>query len=66
MNMTIILVVGIYFLVSLSIGFWVARKGKNRTDEYFLAGRLGCTVCDFPVRARLNFLQFICIGGVGS
>ncbi len=39
MNMTVILVVGIYFLVSLSIGFWVARKEKNRTDEYFLAGR---------------------------
>lgn len=39
MNMTIILVVGVYFLVSLSIGFWVARKEKNRTDEYFLAGR---------------------------
>jgi SSS family solute:Na+ symporter len=39
MNMAIILVVTVYFAVSLSIGFWVARKERNRTDEYFLAGR---------------------------
>ncbi len=39
MNPTILAVVGIYFAVSLSIGFWVARKEKNRTDDYFLAGR---------------------------
>ena len=39
MDPIILLVVGIYFAVSLSIGFWVARKERNRTDEYFLAGR---------------------------
>ena len=38
-TMTILLVVGIYFTVSLSIGFWVARKEKNKVDDYFLAGR---------------------------
>ncbi len=39
MNPTILLVVAIYFAVSLSIGLWVARKEKNRADDYFLAGR---------------------------
>ncbi len=39
MNVTILLVVGIYFAVSLGIGFWVARKESNVADDYFLAGR---------------------------
>lgn len=39
MNPTILLVVAIYFTVSLCIGFWVARKEKNRANDYFLAGR---------------------------
>ncbi len=39
MNVTILLVVGIYFAVSLGIGFWVARKERNVADDYFLAGR---------------------------
>lgn len=38
-NVTILLVVGIYFAVSLGIGFWVARKESNVADDYFLAGR---------------------------
>lgn len=39
MNPTVLAVVGIYFAVSLSIGFWVARKERNVADDYFLAGR---------------------------
>ena len=39
MDPTILIVVGVYFAVSLSIGFWVARKEKNKADDYFLAGR---------------------------
>jgi len=39
MEPTILAVVGAYFTVSLGIGFWVARKEKNRADDYFLAGR---------------------------
>ncbi len=29
----------LYFAVTLGLGFWVARKEKNRIDDYFLAGR---------------------------
>ncbi len=36
---TILTVVVIYFIISLGIGFWVARKEQNRADDYFLAGR---------------------------
>ncbi|MCK4294959.1 MAG: Na+/glucose cotransporter, partial [Planctomycetes bacterium] len=39
MDPTVLIVVGVYFAVSLSIGFWVARKEKNKADDYFLAGR---------------------------
>jgi len=36
---TIITVAGLYFAVTLCLGFWVARNERNRTEEYFLAGR---------------------------
>ncbi len=39
MNTTIILVAGLYFAITLGLGLWVARKEKNRLDDYFLAGR---------------------------
>ncbi|MDX9754358.1 MAG: sodium/solute symporter [bacterium] len=39
MDLTILLVVTVYFAVSLGLGFWVARKEKNNVDDYFLAGR---------------------------
>ncbi|MHC4443749.1 MAG: sodium:solute symporter family transporter [Planctomycetota bacterium] len=39
MDPTIITVAGIYFLITLGLGFWVARNERNRTEEYFLAGR---------------------------
>jgi len=32
-------IVGVYFAVSLGIGFWVARREQKKADEYFLAGR---------------------------
>ena len=36
---TILLVAGLYFILTLGLGFWVARGERNRTDDYFLAGR---------------------------
>jgi solute:Na+ symporter, SSS family len=39
MDIQILLVVFVYFAVSLSLGFWVARKETNKVDDYFLAGR---------------------------
>jgi len=35
----ILIVAGCYFIVTLTIGFWVARGERNRTEDYFLAGR---------------------------
>jgi SSS family solute:Na+ symporter len=28
-----------FFILSLGIGIWVARKGKNNVSEYFAAGQ---------------------------
>jgi Na+/proline symporter len=39
MDLTVVLIVGMYFIGSLGLGLWVARKEKDNTDEYFLAGR---------------------------
>ncbi len=39
MDTTVITVAGLYFLVTLTIGFWVARNERNVIDDYFLAGR---------------------------
>jgi len=39
METTVLAVAGLYFVVSLALGFWVARREKNRADDYFLAGR---------------------------
>jgi len=39
MNLTILSIVAIYFIITLSIGFLVARREKNNVDDYFLAGR---------------------------
>ncbi|MHC4645640.1 MAG: sodium:solute symporter family transporter [Planctomycetota bacterium] len=39
MNVTVVLIVGIYFIISLGLGLWVARKEKDNTEDYFLAGR---------------------------
>jgi len=39
MDVDILIVVGIYFAVSLGLGFWVARRERNVADDYFLAGR---------------------------
>lgn len=39
MDTTVITVAGLYFLVTMAIGFWVARNEKNVIDDYFLAGR---------------------------
>jgi len=39
MDVTILIVVAIYFAVSLGLGFWVARRERNVADDYFLAGR---------------------------
>jgi len=39
MDVQVIIVAGLYFLVSLSVGFIVARRERNRTEDYFLAGR---------------------------
>ena len=39
MNTTVLLIAGVYFIVSLSVGLWVGRKEKNVADDYFLAGR---------------------------
>ena len=33
------LVVGLYFAFLLGLAWWVIRKGKDTTDDYFLAGR---------------------------
>ena len=32
-------VIGIYFCILLGVAWWVVRKNKNTTDDYFLAGR---------------------------
>src|SRR6195256_4903904 len=34
-----ILVIAAYFLVLLGIGYWAARREKNVSSDYFLAGR---------------------------
>lgn len=39
MNTTILLIVALYFIVTLGLGFWVARGEKKQADDYFLAGR---------------------------
>ncbi len=39
MSTTVVLVVVVYFAITLGIGFWVARKEKKATEDYFLAGR---------------------------
>ncbi len=39
MSGVILGIAGLYFLVSLTIGLWVARSEKNLADDYFLAGR---------------------------
>ncbi|MHC4477099.1 MAG: sodium:solute symporter family transporter [Planctomycetota bacterium] len=39
MNLIVVLIVGIYFVCSLGLGLWVARKEKASTEDYFLAGR---------------------------
>jgi len=39
MDPTILSVVGLYFALSLGLGFWVARNEQNLADDYFLAGR---------------------------
>ncbi|MBD3267218.1 sodium/solute symporter [bacterium] len=39
MDITVAIVVLVYFAISLSLGFWVARKEQNKVDDYFLAGR---------------------------
>ena len=39
MHPTILLVVIVYFALSLGLGLFVARKEKNRAEDYFLAGR---------------------------
>jgi len=36
---TILAVVAVYFIISLGLGFWVARGERNLADDYFLAGR---------------------------
>ncbi|MDX2187202.1 MAG: sodium:solute symporter [Opitutaceae bacterium] len=33
------LMIGLYFAILFCVGWWVVRKGKNTTDDYFLAGR---------------------------
>src|SRR5437879_9959454 len=33
------LVIGLYFSVLLCVAWWVVRKGKDSTTDYFLAGR---------------------------
>src|SRR5512140_2981475 len=33
------LAIGIYFSVLLAVAWWVVRKSKNETADYFLAGR---------------------------
>ena len=39
MNPTVITIVAVYFVITLSLGFWVARREKNNADDYFLASR---------------------------
>jgi len=39
MHVTILVVVAVYFAVSLGLGLWVARRERNVADDYFLAGR---------------------------
>ncbi len=39
METTVYIVAGLYFVITLGVGFWVARGEKRQTDEYFLAGR---------------------------
>ena len=39
MDPTILTVVTVYFVLSLGLGFWVARGERNLADDYFLAGR---------------------------
>ena len=39
MDVTVLLIAGLYFILTLGLGFWVARGEKNRPDDYFLAGR---------------------------
>ncbi len=39
MNITILTVTCLYLLITLGLGFWVARGKKEKADDYFLAGR---------------------------
>lgn len=39
MDPTILTITLLYFAVTLSVGFWVARREKKNADDYFLAGR---------------------------
>ncbi|MHC4176194.1 MAG: sodium:solute symporter family transporter, partial [Planctomycetota bacterium] len=39
MDPTILSVVAVYFVITLGLGFWVARNERNVADDYFLAGR---------------------------
>ncbi len=39
MNAVMILIVALYFILTLSIGILVSRREKNLIDDYFLAGR---------------------------
>ncbi|MBD3384016.1 sodium/solute symporter [candidate division KSB1 bacterium] len=39
MDLTMIIIVALYFILTLSIGILVSRREKNLVDDYFLAGR---------------------------
>ncbi|MFC2076892.1 SLC5 family protein [candidate division KSB1 bacterium] len=39
MSPTVLMVAGIYFALTLSLGLWVARREKKTAHDYFLAGR---------------------------
>ena len=33
------LIIGLYFALLLGVAWWVARRNRDTTDDYFLAGR---------------------------
>lgn len=39
LNIVDILIISVYFLVIFGIGYWAARREKNESADYFLAGR---------------------------
>ncbi|MEX1139569.1 MAG: sodium:solute symporter [Bacteroidota bacterium] len=62
------LVIGCYFLGLLALAWWVIRKGKDTTDDYFLAGRdLGWWVVGASIFAsNIGSEHLVGLAGAGA